>query len=358
MTSLYIHIPFCDQICFYCDFPKRLANSNMKKDYIDALLWEIKQYPLSSLQTVYIGGGTPSSLALSELDRLLSAIETPESEFTFEANPKDISNELLDLLQKHGVTRISLGVQTTNDSLLKSINRDHNYEDIQTAIKRIRTYNFLLNVDLIYGLPMQTKDDVLKDIGEMQSVDHISYYSLILEPKTVFHHRVSNGELELPDMDIDDTWIAESLNQYGFKRYEISNYTKEFPSEHNLVYWNNQEYYAVGAGASGYVDGVRYHNTRNIEEYIKQIFQQQLPIISKDILSKSDQMFEFIMLGFRKLSGVSKSDFLNRYDCEILDVFPNLLKLIEDGFCEMIDDTIKPTKKGLVFNNELLVRLM
>ncbi len=360
MKSLYIHIPFCDQICHYCDFPKRVATEELKEKYIDYLLQEYSLYDIPTLETIYIGGGTPSSLSLPLIKKLLSRLPKV-SEMTFECNPNDINEGFLTLLKTKGVTRISLGVQTFNNDLLKKIGRKHSKKEADDAINLIQDFGFSLSVDMIFNLPGQDESMLRYDICSVFAyrVEHVSYYSLILEPNTVFEKWIEKGKLEVPENDeyFYDCVMYE-FEEFGYEQYEISNFTLGRKSLHNLTYWNNEEYIGLGLAASGYVDGERYSNVRMFTEYFELLDSLKKPIALIDQLSLEDKMYEHLMLGFRKLEGVDIEEFDSRYGTSIFKAFPELKNLVSEGFLETESGRIKVTKKGLFFNNDMLVRLL
>jgi len=355
MKSLYIHIPFCNQICFYCDFPKRIADEPLKTKYIDYLIKELKQYNLDELVTIYVGGGTPSSLSLLLIEKLLNSLPKVQ-EFTFECNPNDITNDLLDLI-KDKVTRISLGVQTFDDDLLKSIGRKHNSKDSATAIKLINLHKFNLSIDLMFNLPGQTLKQVEFDLNNTNDIGHISYYSLILEEKTIFHKMLRNNEITLNEDNEFYEYIIKSLTNKGFEQYEISNFARTHKSIHNLTYWNNEKYIGCGLAASGYGDK-RYKNYTLFKDYFSSLDKGELPVMESDEVSKVDEMFNHMMLGFRLLDGIDTSHFFNRYNIDVFDQYPELNNLVCEKYLKLENGKIKLTRKGLLFNNDLLVRLL
>ena len=354
MKSLYIHIPFCDQICFYCDFPKRIADDTLKTKYIDYLIKEIQHHNLDDLVTIYIGGGTPSSLNFDLINKLLNTLPNVE-EFTFECNPNDISKEFLELI-RNKVTRISLGVQTFDDVLLKSIGRKHNSNESERAIELINQLDFDLSIDLMFNLPTQTLEQVKYDLGKTNNIGHISYYSLILEEKTIFHKMLKNNKITLNEDNEFYEYIIEHLSKKGFEQYEISNFARTHKSIHNLTYWNNEKYIGCGLAASGYED-TRYKNFTLFKDYFDAIDGGILPVMESTKVSKNDEMFNHMMLGFRLLDGIDTSQFFDRYDIDVFDQFPELNNLVCEKYLELENGKIKLTRKGLLFNNDLLVRL-
>ncbi len=355
MKSLYIHIPFCDQICFYCDFPKRIANEPLKIKYIDYLVKELSYHNLEDLVTIYIGGGTPSSLSLQLIDKLLKVLPDVK-EFTFECNPNDITTELLELI-KQKVTRISLGVQTFDDELLKSIGRKHNSKDSVEAIKLINSFNFDLSIDLMFNLPKQTLDQVKFDLDNTNDIGHISYYSLILEEKTIFSKMLRNNEITLNEDNEFYEYIIEDLQKRGFEQYEISNFSKTHKSIHNLTYWNNEKYIGCGLAASGY-DKTRYKNFTLFKDYFSSLDEGKLPIMESNEVTKKDEMFNHMMLGFRLLDGIDILHFSDRYKIDVFTQYPELKNLVCEQYLKQENGKIKLTRKGLLFNNDLLVRLL
>lgn len=358
MKSLYIHIPFCDHICFYCDFPKRVATLEYKEKYMKYLSKELEMYDPKNLKTIYIGGGTPSSIPIPLLEELLSKLPKVE-ESTFECNPNDINKNLLETLKRGNITRISLGVQTFNDSLLKDIGRTHSKDESIQAIELIKSYDFDLSIDLIFNLPNQTEEDLLYDLELSELSDHISYYSLILEENTVFEKMINKGKLTEPTKDSEFFEIViEYLTSKDYEHYEISNFTRNKKSLHNLTYWNNEEYYGVGLAASGYINGTRYYNNHLFKNYYASLDADELPIEHQDELSKNDIMFEHLMLGFRKIEGFSISEFEQKYDISLFKAFSELENLVSEGYLLVENDTIRVSKKGLYYNNDLLIRLL
>lgn len=355
MKSLYIHIPFCDQICYYCDFPKRIAKDELKTKYIDYLIKELSMHDLSDIITIYIGGGTPSSLDHSLITKLLNVL--PKAvEFTFECNPNDINEEFLNVI-KSKVTRISLGVQTFDDELLIAIGRKHTASESFDAINLINKYGYQLSIDLIFNLPNQTLEQIKYDLKNTDNIGHLSYYSLILEEKTVFDKLVREEKIDFNEENEFYEYILDYLTENEFEHYEISNFAKDHKSLHNQTYWHNLEYIACGLAASGY-EGYRYKNYVMFKDYFEALDNGELPIMSKTTITKEDEMYEHLMLGFRLLEGISISGFKSRFNIDIFDHFNEINKLVSEDFLFIENDKIKLTRKGLLFNNDLLVRLL
>ena len=272
MLGLYIHIPFCRKICSYCDFYKMVVSDEFKIKFFNYLIKEFSllDNTVSNVDTIYIGGGTPSSVNLELLENLFVALEnridlTKIKEFTFEINPEDINLELLKLLKKYHVNRLSIGVQTFNQKHLRLLNRITNYDDLSLKINLIKQIGFEnYSFDLIYALPNQTVDELLDDLKFVRSLEpkHVSTYSLILEEHTILNHLFNQKKWEKIDEEIDEKMyfkIIEFLKEFGINQYETSNFSKPgFESKHNLIYWNNEHYFAIGPSSSGYINNVRY----------------------------------------------------------------------------------------------------
>ncbi len=363
--SVYIHIPFCSQICHYCDFSKFIIDNQPVDAYIEALAIEMEALQVNEAKTIFIGGGTPSALSAGQLKQLLKAIHrhipfTEGIEFTVEANPGDLTNEKLAVLKAGGVNRLSLGVQTFNDALLQKIGRSHLSKDVLTTITFAKEAGFdNISIDLIYALPGQVLDDVKADLTAALDLNlqHISAYSLIIEPKTVFYQKYHRGELEQPGEDCEAEmyeYVMDTLSAHGFHQYEISNYAmKGHVSEHNLTYWNNEEYYGVGVGAHGYIDGVRYANVNVLKKYLAATTSKTRPILSETPVSTTEKMAETMFLGLRRTQGVSQSAFQHLYGKQISAAFPAVDQLLDKGLLMIEDETLRLTRQGKLLGNEV-----
>lgn len=358
-TSAYVHIPFCTQICYYCDFSKVFIKNQPVDAYLQALIREFESYKIEQLRTLYIGGGTPTAISAEQLDYLLSHLTknldlSQLEEFTIEANPGDLTPDKIAVLEKSAVNRISLGVQTFNDKQLKRIGRSHNEAQIYESIDSLKGAGFdNISIDLIYALPGQTMADVKENVAKAIALDipHLSLYSLILEHHTVFMNKMRRGKLNLPTEDLEGDmfdYIIAKLESHGFEHYEISNFTKPGrESRHNLMYWDNAEYYGVGAGASGYVDGVRYRNRGPIQHYLKGVAQGN-PRLEEEVLTKQEMMEEEFFLGLRKKEGVSISRFEEKFAENFSNRYGDIVeKLTRDGLVQVTDGRLRMTKKGL-----------
>ena len=358
-TSAYVHIPFCTQICYYCDFSKVFIKNQPVDSYLEHLIEEYDSYDIKKLRTLYIGGGTPTALSAPQLAFLLEKLTDKLDlsyleELTIEANPGDLDREKIAVLKDSPVNRVSLGVQTFNDRMLKQIGRSHLEKDIYENIANLKKAGFdNISIDLIYALPKQTMEDVKTNVAKAIALDipHMSLYSLILENHTVFMNRMRRGKLPLPKEDLEaemfDYIIAE-LEKAGFEHYEISNFSKpSFESRHNLMYWDNAEYYGIGAGASGYVDGVRYKNHGPIRHYLQAV-EAGNARVQEEMLTLKEKMEEEMFLGLRKKSGVSKKRFEEKFGLSFEDHYGAVVsELTDQGLLVPDRDIVRMTKQGL-----------
>lgn len=358
-TSAYVHIPFCTQICYYCDFSKVFIKNQPVDSYLEHLIEEYDSYDIKKLRTLYIGGGTPTALSAPQLAFLLEKLTDKLDlsyleELTIEANPGDLDQEKIAVLKDSPVNRVSLGVQTFNDRMLKQIGRSHLEKDIYENITNLKKAGFdNISIDLIYALPKQTMEDVKINVAKAIALDipHMSLYSLILENHTVFMNRMRRGKLPLPKEDLEAEmfeYIIAELEKAGFEHYEISNFSKPgFESRHNLMYWDNAEYYGIGAGASGYVDGVRYKNHGPIRHYLQAV-EAGHARVQEEVLTLKEKMEEEMFLGLRKKSGVSKKRFEEKFGVSFEDQYGAVVSdLTEQGLLVPDRDIVRMTKQGL-----------
>lgn len=360
MKSVYIHIPFCNNICSYCDFCKMKYNKEWIDNYLDSLKCEIENYYKGEkIKTLYIGGGTPSSLSMIELNKLFSIIELLDlsmlEEFTFECNIESITNEKLILLKKNKVNRLSIGVQTFNENLLRFLNRSHNKDEVKDKIEMAKLVGFNnINIDLMYALPLETMDDLKEDIKLFIDLDipHISCYSLMIEPNT----KLYIDKIKQIDEDLDYEmykYIEDELTTNNYIHYEVSNYCKKgYESKHNLVYWNNEYYYGFGLGASGYLENYRYDNTKNLRKYLDHNYIDNITKIRVE-----DRIKYHLILGFRKLNGINKDKFKKIYNKSIYDV-KNIRMLLNKGMLMEDDTHIFIPKEWIYRQNEILIKLI
>ena len=359
MNSCYIHIPFCKSICSYCDFCKNYYNEKIVNNYLDRLDDEIKKsYKNEKLKTLYIGGGTPSSLSKTNLDKLFNILKNinlkDNYEYTFECNYEDITEDLLLVLKNNGVNRLSIGLQTFNIKYQEILNRKINKSDMIEKINLSKKYFDNINVDLMYALPNQTIEELKADIIEFIKLDvtHISTYCLIIEDNTIL--KITKTR-ELDDDIQSDMYymIVKLLKDNGYNHYEISNFSKKgYESKHNLNYWNNDNYYGFGSGASGFINNVRYDNTRSITKYISVNIR-----INEEYLTKEDLIKDEVMLNLRKTDGINLNKFYTKYDVSFEKAF-NYKKLIDENLLKQSDNNIYISEEKLFISNEIIIKLL
>lgn len=357
IKSMYLHVPFCKTICGYCDFCHFLYNKEKVDKWLIALKEELLDKDINNnLETIYIGGGTPTSLSINQLETLLYLIE-PYSrnviEYSIEINPETLTEEKVQLISKYGINRASIGLQSSDDYLLELMNRHHNFDMVKHCVELLKKYNINnISLDVMYGLPTQTLEKLEKTLYDVLSLDvsHISIYCLTIEPNTLFFKKGYTKVDEDLDADMYEL-INKVLSNNGFIQYEISNYCKKgYESKHNLTYWNYNDFYGISMGASGKEGLVRYDNTRDLTKYIQGIYVDN--IIS---LNKEDSMFEYLMMGFRIKNGFSLSDFKDRYEVDFLDHYYSVLdELIEKKLIIVDDDKIKCSDYGFMICNDII----
>jgi len=369
-TSAYVHIPFCTQICYYCDFSKVFIKNQPVDSYLEHLLEEFRSYDIQKLSTLYIGGGTPTALSAPQLEVLLDGLTknldlSALEELTIEANPGDLDADKIAVLKNSAVNRVSLGVQTFDDKMLKKIGRSHLEKDIYENIDRLKLAGFdNISIDLIYALPGQTMEQVKENVAKAIGLDipHMSLYSLILENHTVFMNRMRRGKLPLPKEELEAEmfeYIIAELERACFEHYEISNFSKSgFESRHNLMYWDNAEYYGIGAGASGYVNGVRYKNHGPIRHYLSAV-EEGNARITEEHLSQKEQMEEEMFLGLRKKSGVSMVRFEEKFGRSFEGLYGEIVRdLVQQGLMQIENDRVRMTKRGLFLGDTVAERFI
>ena len=369
-TSAYVHIPFCTQICYYCDFSKVFIKNQPVDSYLEHLLEEFRYYDIQKLRTLYIGGGTPTALSAPQLEVLLNGLTknldlSALEELTIEANPGDLDADKIAVLKNSAVNRVSLGVQTFDDKMLKKIGRSHLEKDIYENIDRLKLAGFdNISIDLIYALPGQTMEQVKENVAKAVGLDipHMSLYSLILENHTVFMNRMRRGKLPLPKEELEAEmfeYIIAELERAGFEHYEISNFAKPgFESRHNLMYWDNAEYYGIGAGASGYVNGIRYKNHGPIRHYLSAV-EEGNARITEEHLSQKEQMEEEMFLGLRKKSGVSMARFEEKFGRSFDGLYGEIVRgLVQQGLMQIDGDRVRMTKRGLFLGDTVAERFI
>lgn len=372
--GIYIHIPFCAKKCYYCDFVSYPNMKEKQKEYVEALKKEIKSYDLQNynITTIYIGGGTPSYIEskyiVDVLEYIKSKLNANDTKFenieiTIEVNPGTVTKEKLLDYKKVGINRLSIGLQSTNDRLLKQIGRIHKYQDFLQTYNLARNVGFTnINIDLMLGLPNQSIKDLKESIEKVISLqpEHVSIYSLIVEEGTKLYKQIETGELQLPEEELERKmyWYTKSkLELAGYKHYEISNYAKpKRESKHNSNCWEQKQYIGIGASAHSYLDNVRYCNVSNLKEYISNMENVETDFEEKYIVNErqnlEDRKNEFMLLGLRKIDGVSISMFKEKYvENPIFKYRDSLEKLVNEGLVLIDGDMIKLTNKGLDLAN-------
>ncbi|MGM9873758.1 MAG: radical SAM family heme chaperone HemW [Bacilli bacterium] len=359
--SIYIHIPFCSSICSYCDFIKIQYFPFLADQYISALEKEFILLNIpDEIETIYVGGGTPTVLSIEQLERLLKIIfpyTKHVKEYTFEANPESIDEQKAILLKKYGVNRISIGVESTDDKILKTLNRKHCFSDVISITKLLRDFGFdNINFDLILGLPNTTNKMLKKDIESLLKLnpDHISCYSLSVHPNTIFYNR---GIKEIDENSSFDQYqlINEILENNGYIHYEVSNWAKKNKeSIHNYVYWDNKHYYGIGVAASGYINNIRYTNTKSITDYINGKTKDEI-----EEISLMDEYEYQIMLSFRTLHGLDLTYLKNRFAKDLLKENEETInQLIKNNYIYKDNNRLVPTFKGMMNVDYIVLELI
>lgn len=364
--GVYVHIPFCKQKCYYCDFISYCNKDDLIDDYVKAVKKEIRMQNIQSqITTVYIGGGTPSYIDSKYIVEIIEEIKkkniSKRPEITIEVNPGTVTKEKLKDYKKCGINRLSIGLQSTQDEILKEIGRIHNFEQFLETYQMARKVGFKnINVDLILGIPNQRIKDLknsLEKIIELQP-EHISVYSLIVEDGTPIANKIEKGELELPDEDTERNmywYVKNTLELNGYIHYEISNFAKKGrESKHNKNCWNQNQYFGFGVAAHSYRDITRYSNTEKIEEYIKNVMTERLDRnrIIHEIQKEYDAEKEYMLLGLRKIEGINISEFKLKFGDNPIYLFRNeLKKLTDEGLIIVDEDYIRLTNKGIDLAN-------
>ncbi len=375
--GVYIHIPFCHQICNYCDFNKFYFKNQPVDEYIESLGKEMalatEKYPqhFQQIETIFLGGGTPTALSPEQLTRLLNMIRTyipmdRVTEFTSEANPDELSEAKMNALFDGGVNRLSMGVQSFNQELLKKIGRTHSNTHVYDTIALAKKVGFQnISIDLMYGLPGQTmaqwKDSLDKAFA--LELPHFSAYSLIVEPKTIFYNQYAKGKLSLPTEDLEaDMYevLMQEMKLHGYMQYEISNFAKAgFTSTHNKIYWENDEYAGFGAGAHGYMNGTRYSNYGPLKKYMDAVNAGDLPIMQEHVVTATEQREEQMFLGLRKTDGITHNIYEERFNESMMDRYGHVIdKLVSEGLLAHDAVGIRLTRKGRFVGNEVFQQFL
>jgi len=373
---VYIHIPFCTNKCYYCDFNIFVwQGDDWVNKYLDALecemmLW-VKKTPPQRLKTVYIGGGTPSLLNESQLEHLLALIgkyfpiDENSYEMTLEVNPGTLTSEKARILKEGGVNRLSIGVQTFNDELLKKIGRKHTGAEAIHVVEMAREAGFTnLSLDLIYGLPEQSLADLKRslDIIDALQIEHLSVYNLKVEENTLFGLWLRQNRLPLPSEELEVemyNYLIDRLAAIGLEQYEISNFARQgYESKHNMAYWLTRSYYGIGAGAHGYIDQERYENIGPIRPYMKAT-QEGLPILQKTSVSRDEQIEEMLFLGLRLNKGISFEKFHSMWGLSLHQRYGDEIEqLVQQGLLEADHEGIRLTRSGRLLSNEVFMRFL
>lgn len=359
IRSCYVHIPFCKNICSYCDFCKNFYDEEIVSDYLNTLSREIdNNYKGEELNTLYIGGGTPSFLStfiLNKLFKILEKIKLSETyEFTFECNYDDITEELLMLLKQNRVNRLSIGVQTFNEKYEKILNRKINKKDMIDRVNLSKKYFNNINIDLMYALPEESIRDLEDDLNTFIDLDvnHISTYALIVEE----HTKLGLNNIKEVDEDTQNEMyykIVSKLKDNGYNHYELSNFSKiGYESKHNLTYWNNDEYYGFGVGASGFVNDIRYDNTKSVINYIN-----GKTCVYEEKISSNQKIMDEVMLSLRMISGINKERFKNKYNISFDKVF-NYKDLKLKGYLNENETNVFIPEDKLFVSNEIIIMLL
>lgn len=373
--GVYIHIPFCETKCYYCDFISFPRKKHEEKYYIEYLLREIQMYKEFlhpyKIKTIFIGGGTPSFIDPRHISKILSYIYKnfnvkKSAEITLEANPGTLDEEKLKIYKESGINRISLGIQSANDKSLKALGRSHTWKEVCKTVEKIRKIGFKnINGDLIFGLPNEDLyhcEQTLEKVGRLD-LEHISYYSLIIEENTPMDKWCQEGKINLPHEDLERKMYyrgKEILGSLGYRHYEISNFAKEgFESKHNLIYWELKPYIGLGLGSHSNLNNTRFWNTASLKDYYHTIDIGQFPVEGKEHINKEMEMAEFLILGLRLIQGIKKEEFFNRFNIKVEKVYSQVLeKHKRNGLLEVGKETIKLTPRGLDLSNLVFVDLL
>ena len=369
--GLYVHIPFCKQKCMYCDFPAYQNLQDYYETYVYALVQEmdlwVSEHPESKakpIDTIYFGGGTPTELSIQQLQMIVDKIKstftiTDDCHMTIESNPGEVDLQYLTKLVKLGFNRISFGVQTFDDKALTMLHRSHNGEKAKQAVYDAKEAGFTdINIDLIYGLPRQTLEDIQRNLTILKElpINHISTYGLQVEVGTYLYHLVQKNLISIPSESIDESMydtMMEGLKNLGFERYEISNFAKDSSySRHNLKYWHYVDYLGFGAGAHSFYDGIRRSNNRNVMPYIQAVDRYTMPTIDTETITKERAQEDFCFLALRTKWGLDEHKFEERFDVSVHNLFGNILEdLVTKGLLEYQNGSYHLSSEGAKHGN-------
>jgi oxygen-independent coproporphyrinogen-3 oxidase len=375
--SVYIHIPFCTNKCYYCDFNSYVTkNPQLVWDYLYALEKEmaetVQRFPAGEIRTIFVGGGTPTFLDAKQMVYFLETVaryfsnRSADIEFTMEANPGTTDVEKLKVMKQGGVNRISFGVQSFQDELLKRIGRIHDSRQVLESIANAKEVGFSnLSIDLIFGLPDQTVGSFRDTLQQAFALDlpHFSSYSLKVEENTLFHTLYEKDQLPLPTEEEEVAMyeiLMEEMERHGYRQYEISNFARPgWESRHNMTYWRNEHYYGIGAGAHGYVNGERHVNAGPLTQYMQLVQEKGLPRIDQFTVTPLEQMEDHMMMGLRMMQGVSAKVFEERYHTTLEAQFGDVIdELVTLGLLEWNGERLRLTKRGIPLGNEVFARFL
>ena len=369
--GLYVHIPFCKQKCMYCDFPAYQNLQDYYETYVYALVQEmdlwVSEHPESkerSIDTIYFGGGTPTELSIQQLQMIIDKIKSiftidENCHMTIESNPGEVDLQYLTKLVKLGFNRISFGVQTFDDKALTMLHRSHNGEKAKQAVYEAKEAGFTdINIDLIYGLPRQSLEDIKRNLEIVKDlpINHISTYGLQVEVGTYLYHLVQKNLISIPSESIDESMydtMMEGLKELGFERYEISNFAKDNSySRHNLKYWHYVDYLGFGAGAHSFYDGVRRSNNRNVMPYIQSVDRYTMPTIDTETITVERAQEDFCFLALRTKWGLDDQKFEDRFGVSVHNLFGNILEdLVTKGLLEYQNGSYHLSSEGAKHGN-------
>ena len=369
--GLYVHIPFCKQKCMYCDFPAYQNLQDYYETYVYALVQEmdlwVSEHPESKakpIDTIYFGGGTPTELSIQQLQMIVDKIKstftiTDDCHMTIESNPGEVDLQYLTKLVKLGFNRISFGVQTFDDKALTMLHRSHNGEKAKQAVYEAKEAGFTdINIDLIYGLPRQSLEDIKRNLEIVKDlpINHISTYGLQVEVGTYLYHLVQKNLISIPNESIDESMydtMMEGLKELGFERYEISNFAKDNSySRHNLKYWHYVDYLGFGAGAHSFYDGIRRSNNRNVMPYIQSVDRYIMPTIDTETITVERAQEDFCFLALRTKWGLDEQKFEDRFDVSVHNLFGNILEdLVTKGLLEYQNSSYHLSSEGAKHGN-------
>ncbi|MEB3058995.1 radical SAM family heme chaperone HemW [Parvimonas sp. D9] len=358
--GLYIHIPFCDRICNYCDFTAFQGANSKIKEYVEALKKEIELKGNKNflIDSIFIGGGTPSFIDGKYIFEILEKVKEnftvlDNIEISIETNPKTFDEKKLEYYKSAEINRVSIGVQSFNDKILKELGRNHNSKEALESIELVKKFGFDINLDLIFGYQSQTIEDILYDLEMVKNInpEHISYYALIIEEKTKFKALQNAGKLDFLDEETERKMyhlIVEKLEEMGMNQYEVSNFAKVGKeSVHNKKYWNCKEYLGLGISAHSYLNDERFSNTVNLAKYIKELQSGNVPIEFREKLDMPTKKFEYIIMNMRLKEGFLISDYNRLFESDFLEENKKAVKIgLENNVVEIKDDRIYFTKRG------------